>query len=137
MYLNEYGVIVQQQWEWLQEQYPYVESHAFVMMPNHIHGILEISRSLISGHQGDISDTDNAINKIKSVSELMGAYKMTCSKLIRQLQNRNGYENPLLPTFTWQRSFHDHIITSQISYLNILHYIRHNPAKWEDDEFFK
>ena len=45
MIINEYGTIAEKQWFWLGEQYPYVVLHAFVVMPNHIHGIIEINRS--------------------------------------------------------------------------------------------
>src|SRR4051794_22410218 len=41
--LNEYRKIAEQQWFWLQRQYPYVVLHSFVVMPNHIQGIIEIS----------------------------------------------------------------------------------------------
>ena len=44
MVLNEYGKIAEQQWYWLGEQYPYVILHEFVVMPNHVHGIIEIDR---------------------------------------------------------------------------------------------
>ena len=40
MILNHIGNIVAQAWEWLQDQYPYVDLDAFVIMPNHIHGIV-------------------------------------------------------------------------------------------------
>jgi putative transposase len=70
MHLNEIGDISLRQWEWLTEQYPYIKSHAFVVMPNHIHGILEINRDFI------------VRTKITSISELMGAYKTTTSKKI-------------------------------------------------------
>ncbi len=47
MLLNEKEFFPQHQWQWLVEQYPYLESHAFVMTPNHIHGVLEINGSII------------------------------------------------------------------------------------------
>jgi REP element-mobilizing transposase RayT len=45
MILNEWGAIAENQWYWLSEQYPYVLLHAFIVMPNHIHGIIEINRN--------------------------------------------------------------------------------------------
>lgn len=72
MNLNGYGQIAKNQMHWLEEQYPYVVIHCFVIMPNHVHAILEIDKSLVS---------DEEI-KIKSVSELIGAYKTTSSKQI-------------------------------------------------------
>lgn len=44
MICNEYGKIAKNQWVWLQKQYSYIKSHAFVAMPNHIHAVLEIVR---------------------------------------------------------------------------------------------
>lgn len=75
MVLNDYGEIVKKQWFWLAYQYAYIELHAFVVMPNHIHGIIEIKRkNAISQNQ-----------KIKSLSQLMGAFKTTSSKQIHLL----------------------------------------------------
>ena len=117
MLLNSYGSIAERQWFWLAEQYPYTILHAFVVMPNHIHGIIEINQG---------STQENI--KIKSLSELMGVYKTTTSKQIRQ----NG-----LPGFTWQRSFHDHIIRHEKSYQYIVQYIQNNPASWQEDIFYQ
>jgi len=55
----------------------------------------------------------------------MGAYKTTTCKLIR----RSG-----LPEFSWQRSFHDHIIRNMVAYALITDYIENNPAEWETDK---
>ena len=114
MILNRKGEIAEQQWFWLGNQYPYVVLHAFVVMPNHIHGILEI----------DSSKVREGCMKIKSLSELMGAFKTTSSKLI----HLSGYKE-----FKWHRSFHDHIIRSKKSYQNISKYIETNPLRWESD----
>lgn len=46
MELNECGHIAWQQWFWLARQYPYVLLHDFIVMPNHVHGIIEINRDL-------------------------------------------------------------------------------------------
>jgi len=136
MRLNEYGKIAEKQWHWLAEQYPYVILHAFVVMPNHIHGIIEINRTAIfvgTGRdlslQRDLSQQrDLSLQpKIKSLSELMGAYKTTVSKQI----HLSGYID-----FEWQRSFHDHIIRDVQSYINISDYILNNPEKWENYNFF-
>ena len=50
MILNPCGEIATRQWYWLEKQYPYVKSHAFVVMPNHVHGILEINPELMEFH---------------------------------------------------------------------------------------
>mgnify|MGYP003859149097 CR=1 FL=1 len=139
MMRNRYGDIAHEQWEWLQTQYPYIVSHEFIVMPNHIHGVLEINRDHVGtgrdlsvpeinrDHVGTGRDLSVPEIKIKSLSELMGAYKTTTSKKI----HLSGY-----PEFQWQRSFHDHIIRDEKSYHNIVHYIRENASKWKGDKFY-
>jgi len=107
----------------MKEQYPYVILHEFVVMPNHIHGIIEINRSRITkSNQADISSF-----KIKSLSELMGAYKTTVSRQI----HLNGYL-----AFAWKRSYYENIIRNEIAYCKISDYIISNPAKWNSDKYF-
>jgi REP element-mobilizing transposase RayT len=125
MILNEYGLVAENQWYWLSKQYPYVVLHEFVVMPNHIHGILEINRSRIIS-----SDSI----KIKSLSELIGAYKTTVSKQIHLLECRER-SRPVL-AFSWQRSFHDHIIRDEKSLETISDYIFNNPENWEQDNLY-
>lgn len=55
MVLNDYGKIAEKQWHWLGKQYPYVVLHSFVVMPNHIHGIIEINRGQIVRTGRDLS----------------------------------------------------------------------------------
>ena len=121
MILNEFGKIVNNQLQWLENQYPYVVLHHYIVMPNHVHAIIEID-SIMVGTGRDLS-----VQKIKSVSELIGAFKTTSSKLIHLA----GYSD-----FEWQRSFHDHIIKDERSYLNISNYIETNPERWEEDKFY-
>jgi putative transposase len=119
MVVNRYGEIVNDLWYRLEKQYPYVTLHEFVVMPNHIHGIIQINRA-----DADMDIYPNP--KIKSLSELMGAYKTTSSKQI----HLSGYSG-----FVWHRSFHDHIIRDERSFRNISHYIQNNPSSWDDDKF--
>ena len=121
MILNDYGKIAEHQWYWLAEQYPYVVLHEFMVMPNHMHGIIEINRDAV------VTGRDLSLPKIKSLSELMGAYKTTVSKQIHLA----GYAE-----FAWQRSFHDHIIRDEKSYERISNYIIDNPKTWDKDKFF-
>ena len=118
MILNNYGNIIKQQWQWLPQQYPYIELDEYIIMPNHIHGILIINNPRRTGH-------DLSLHKIKSLSSLIGAFKTTSSKLIHQ----NG-----LSDFAWQRSFHDHIIRNDKSLDKIREYISNNQLKWDGDE---
>ena len=116
MLLNNAGNIVTQQWLWLSKQYSYVTLDEFVIMPNHLHGILIIDNSIRTGHDLSL--------RVKSLSSLIGAFKTTSSKLIR----KNEIEN-----FAWQRSFYDHVIRTDTSLQNIRDYITNNPTIWADD----
>lgn len=116
MKLNKFGLIVQERMEWLPMQYQYVVIHNYVVMPNHVHLVIEIDSLCVSK---DI--------KIKSLSSLMGAFKTTSSKLIHEAGFRE---------FAWQRSFHDSIIRSNIAHQNISNYIDMNPLKWQQDSLF-
>ncbi|MBK9982099.1 MAG: hypothetical protein IPP15_06680 [Saprospiraceae bacterium] len=133
-YLNDFGKIVLEQWYWLEENYPYVVLHQFVVMPNHIHGILEISRENILNSTTFLSDTSTI--KIKPFYDLIGAFKMTASKLIRIREKETNADNSYVPKFSWHRSFHDHIIRSNKAYLRISNYIVRNPENWKNDEYF-
>lgn len=139
MHLNEYGKIADKQFNWLQHQYPYIKIHAHIVMPNHMHAIIEIIPPSV-GTGRDLSESipDQEPSpypfiqslqtiKIKSVSELVGAYKTTTTKQIR---------NAGLSEFEWQRSFHDHIIRDARGYQNIFKYIQNNPTSWPQDKFF-
>jgi len=117
MVLNEWGLIVQRQWEWLARQYAYVQLDEFVVMPDHMHGII-IMNTVGNGR-------DRSITKIKSLPQLIGAFKTTSSKIIHQ----QGLHN-----FRWQKSFYDHIIRNEKSLNHTRRYIIDNPVKWGVDE---
>lgn len=117
MELNRYGQIIQQQWQWLEEQYKYVKLDEFTVMPNHIHGIIIIN--------DDVGDGRDRPLRTKSIPSLIGAFKTTSSKLIHQNN---------LPEFKWQRSFYDHIIRNDKSLYRIREYIINNPINWFEDE---
>ena len=129
MNLNAAGEIVTKRWGWLAGRYDYVELDEYVVMPNHLHGILiirpgEADRSRPVGQpRGGAATTGEA--KTKSLSELIGAFKTTSSKRIRE----GG-----LAFFQWQRSFHDHVIRDDEDLNRIREYIRGNPARWALDE---
>ena len=130
MQLNEYGEIADKQIQWLEKQYPYFILHNYVVMPNHVHILCEIyvgvGRDRPLHHHRD--RPLHSPTKIKSISELMGAFKTTSSKKIHLAGN---------DSFQWQRSFHDHIVRNDNSYQNISNYITQNPEKWMEDRFNK
>jgi len=124
--LNQFGQIVADQWHWLHDQYAYLVRDEFVVMPNHFHGIVNMvgngrDRSL---QDGGYSSNRPPQQKIKSLSELIGAFKTTSSKRI----HRSG-----LPSFQWQKSFYERIIRNDDELTRIRNYIQTNPVRWDLD----
>jgi REP element-mobilizing transposase RayT len=94
-------------------------------MPNHIHAVIEIDSSLLKTVP-NLYEPEKIV-KIKSLSQIMGAFKTTSSRLIHDAGNID---------FAWHRSFHDHIIRDESAYLNIVNYIENNPNSWNKDKFY-
>jgi len=61
-------------------------------------------------------------DKIKSLEELIGAFKTTSSKLIHQV----GFVD-----FSWERSFHQSLINNKTEFITVTNYILNNPERWE------
>ena len=132
---NEFGKIVESRWIWLRNQYPYVELDAFVVMPNHVHGLIKIKKeSSVTNHdipsQGSVvTGRDLSLpmisEKIKSLSDIIGAFKTISSKDIHLA----GF-----PNFFWQRSFYEKIIRSEAEASKVREYISNNTANWDNDE---
>jgi REP element-mobilizing transposase RayT len=115
MLSNANGKIVEWQWMWLAKQYSYLELNEFIVMPNHVHGIIIIDPDPVGNGR------DRSLQNTKSLSSLIGAFKTTSCKQI----HKSG-----IPTFKWQKSFYDHIIRNDKSLFEIRQYIHYNPLKW-------
>ena len=135
MNLNDIGKIVAGSWEWLGEQYPFVTLDEYVVMPNHVHGIIVISdsgNSAIASHRrGDsriapTSPQDRNMKR-KPLGRLVGAFKTVSTNRVNMVQGTFG--RPL-----WQRNYYEHVIRNEASLSNIREYIRDNPAKWAFDQ---
>lgn len=123
MQLNNLGEIVMQTWEWLPEQYPYVQLGPYIVMPNHFHGILQIIE-LDGDRRGGSRPAPPTV--IKPLGQLIGAFKTVASKRINQIRNTMG--EPL-----WQRNYYEHIIRNAIELSAITKYILSNPENWTSD----
>ncbi len=125
---NRIGHAVIMHWHWLAVEFAYVRLHEFTLMPNHFHGILEIDSELIFGSKDQEEANEIGKLKIKSLSDLIGAFKSKSSEEIHNLGNEE---------FSWQRSFHDVIIRNDQALKSISRYIRNNPANWKEDEWIQ
>ncbi len=133
MKLSDMGRIVAASWEWLGEQYSYVKLDEYIVMPNHVHGIIVIrdaGNGVIASHRrGDsrIAPTPpSQVQKRKSLGRLVGAVKTVSA---REVNLRRGTPGQPL----WQRNYYEHVIRNEKSLAQIRQYIRDNPAKWASD----
>ena len=120
MKLNDLGNIVADTWQWLENQYPYVELGAWVVMPNHSHGILIIHDD---GRGG--SRTTPTMRR-KPLGRLIGAFKTVSTKHINLLRDTEGQ-------VVWQRNYYERIIRDEREMDRIWRYIESNPSTWADD----
>jgi REP element-mobilizing transposase RayT len=135
MQLSSVGILADVFWHESKNHAKDIELDAFVVMPNHIHGILIINGNDDKTFENRPTVNENATigqqrfqNQGKnSVSSLIGSYKAAVTKHA----NRLGLE------FGWQTRFHDHIIRNDTELERIANYIENNVMNWNDDKFYK
>ena len=135
MELNAFGKIAEGIWAEIDQHYPQAKTDAFVVMPNHIHGIVEIIKSPVDAihelHLRDEQSVRNPKRRRKMVLPLVvGRYKMRVSKETNLLRNTPGHS-------VWQRNYYEHIIRNEESLHRIREYIALNPSLWNKERFNK
>lgn len=116
MELNENGKIVKSEWLKTEEIRDNISTDEFVIMPNHVHGILFIDEPAERFWQ----PTSN------SIPTIIRSFKATVSKQINELRNTPG-----LPV--WQRNYFERIVRKDDELNKIREYILYNPLKWQLD----
>ena len=107
--LSRYGEVVHFNWFNLTKVYPNIQLDSFVIMPNHIHGIIILT------------------NNRHNLSEVVRGFKTFYARRINQLRSLSG-----IPV--WQRGYYEHIIRNEKTLTKIQEYILNNPYNWETDE---
>ena len=154
MKLSEIGEIAEKYWLEIPQHFPFVKLDSFVIMPNHIHGIIVIDKPNDKYHTDVIKmpdlnpivetpklgvSTTNTVTtngkkpiggknkkwKPGTLGTIINQYKRICTINARKI----------VPNFAWQYRFYDHIIRNRKSYQNISEYIINNPIKWAEDKF--
>lgn len=113
------GRIASEYWIQIPRHYPFVELDEFVVMPNHIHGILFFNKP---------DKQDWVPNKFGVQSQNLAAVIRGYKSSVKRFANLNNIE------FAWQNRFYDSIIRDANSLKRIQDYIIANPSKWNDDE---
>ncbi len=133
MKLSEIGEKAYEFWYEIPQHFPFVKLDAFIVMPDHIHGIVIIDKpSTHQKHYADLSKnptTDHKINrkmaaispKPGSLSVIIGSYKSVITKNARKIN----------PNFQWLPRFHDYIIRNENEFFRIKKYIDNNIDNWK------
>ncbi len=134
MVLNVAGIIAVETWKSIANNFPFVELGNFVIMPNHVHGVLVINKTY------DIPPVETRL--IASLHPIGGfsgnknpMLNDNISKIIRWFKGRCSFEiRKSLSEFEWQARFHDHVIRDSKSFETIQHYIENNVINWKKDK---
>lgn len=132
MRLNRWGHIAAESWQWIEERYAHVTLDDWVIMPNHIRGIIVL-------HSGDMrgecsggsrgkrsSETRPGPSSPKPLGRLIGAFKTVSAKRINETLATPGAR-------VWQRNYFEHVIRHEKALCAIRDYIRANPSQWARD----
>lgn len=111
------GRIAKARWEALPVHHPGISLDAFVVMPNHVHGIICLERA---------ADSACAVPTRTSLSSVIGGYKSSVTKYVRAAL-------PSIETTIWQRRFFDHIIRDERDLNRVREYVVFNPVRWDKD----
>ena len=146
MHLNEWGKIVDECWQKIPNHFPHVSTDAFVIMPNHVHGILEFHHSPrcrgvacnAPTGTGDMrrgaaccAPTCPSMTRAPicigpqsgSLGAIVRSFKSAVTKRVNEISGMPG-------KCFWQRNYYDRIIRDNDELDNIRRYIMENPVRW-------
>ena len=155
--VNEAGAMMRRTWSQLPEKYRGVQIDAFVVMPNHVHGIVlidgnssvgaapcgrplsrpnatEIFRgtgidSRDEGQPQGVAPTDD---RLISLSDIVHRFKSFTTNRYAKGVKESGWDS--FPGRLWQRNYYEHVIRNEDEMNRIRGYIKGNPQNWETDE---
>jgi len=138
MQLSRYGETVQFNWNILPKRYPNVELDAFIVMPNHVHGIILLDASGLEGTGLERLSADASKfsgkpaptpSKLYGLPEIVRGLKTFSARRINQIRGKSGVA-------VWQRGYYERIIRDEESLIAIREYIIKNPLCWEKDKLY-
>lgn len=134
MILNDAGKQTEICWMAIPEHFTNVVLHDFVIMPNHIHGIVEITAPTVRAkhyslpHTWANDDLPLRHGTSKTVGSIVRGFKIGVTKWFIENYNTKNI---------WQRNYYEHIIRDENAYRNISDYIINNPLNWAEDKFYQ
>ncbi|MFA6130936.1 MAG: transposase [Patescibacteria group bacterium] len=133
--LNENGWVVRNTWDQLPNHYRHIRLDAFIIMPDHFHGIIQILESVRAGlRPAHINEKSQIASERDAfywaghrpartqypLSEIIRAFKSYSARRINILQNTSGKK-------IWHRNYYEHIIRDEQELFSIREYIKNNP----------
>jgi len=133
MRLNAAGRIVRQCWQQIPTHFPNAALDDFVVMPNHVHGIIVLTDTNVVGathaspqpHENASPARPHGPQR-RSVASIVGSFKSAVARRINALRDTPGAS-------FWQRNYYEHIIRDDESLNRIRQYILDNPMRWAMD----
>lgn len=155
MHLNDAGRMVERTWLDLSGRFATIEMDAFIVMPNHVHGIVVIvdatdsavGATLVVARQDRDIDKDAKVrdeaqragtrpaptrrNVQVALGDVIGAFKSITTHAYVQGVRNNAWDG--FRGRVWQRNYYEHVIRNDASLQRIRAYIAANPENWADD----
>jgi len=123
--LSPGGEIAKKCWLAIPDHFPLVRLDEFVIMPDHIHGIVVIQQAVGNANLRSLQSL--SINRSKMLlSTVIQNFK---AAVTREVNKSGSYQSVV-----WQKSFYDHIIHSHAELVRIREYVKENPKEWPKDE---
>jgi putative transposase len=125
--LSEIGRIVQVEWERSTTIRSEITLDVFVMMPNHLHGIVFITEPDDGSHCRARLRPDEHQRKPRSLGSFIAGFKGYTTKRVNELRATPGLR-------LWQPDYYEHVIRNDKDLAQIREYIVNNPLRWQLDE---
>ncbi len=127
MAANRFGACVEASWASLPEHYGNVALDEFILMPNHVHGVIIIQDEPFVVGAGFKPALAPAVDSRRhGLPEIVRAFKTFSARKINEMRGSPG-------TLVWQRGFYDHVIRDEDELNRVRTYILDNPRKWSED----
>jgi REP element-mobilizing transposase RayT len=138
MRLNDAGQMVASLWDGLPARFPGIELDAFVMMPNHVHGIIVLPDHGAATRAAPTDDINESVVGAPlvgariSLGDLVGAFKSTSTVAYIRGVEAKGW--PRFGRRLWQRNYYEHVIRDEAALNRLRRYIDENPLRWAFDD---
>lgn len=127
MKLSPIGEIIYHEWYNIPNHFKNIELDTFIIMPNHLHGIIIVGASLVGALDNPITQNTRAgTSPAPTLGAIIGSFKSLC---VYRCRNKRVDISKL-----WQRNYFEHIIRNEDELNRIREYIIYNPSRWMEDE---